>query len=174
LVSWWCCFSSLCCSDTWPGCLAEYLCKRCGALIMQAPKRTIVALVMGLAAVVPRALAADASQFDGTWNVTLSCEAAWGLHAYAYQFTATVASGLLHGQYGTPGHSSSVALDGTIEPTGTAALFAKGLSGEPDHRFTNPPQSAPYAYRVTARFDGSQGTGSRVQGGDCSFTFVKQ
>jgi hypothetical protein len=32
----------------------------------------------------------------------------------------------------------------------------------------------PYAYRVTARFDGSQGTGSRVQGGDCSFTFVKQ
>jgi hypothetical protein len=67
-----------------------------------------------------------------------------------------------------------VALDGTIEPTGTAALFAKGLTGEPDHTATNPPQGAPYAYRVTARFDGWQGTGSRVQGGNCRFTFVKQ
>ena len=142
--------------------------------MMWAPKRTIVALVIGLAAIPPRALAAEAGPFDGTWNVALSCQATSGLNAYAYQFTATVASGLLHGEYGTPGHPSSVSLDGTIEPTGTAALFAKGLSGEPDHRFTNPPQSAPYAYRVTARFDGSQGTGSRVQGGNCNFTFVKQ
>jgi hypothetical protein len=67
-----------------------------------------------------------------------------------------------------------VALDGTIEPTGMAALFAKGLTGEPDHTFTNPPQGAPYAYHATARFDGYQGTGSRVEGGNCRFTFVKQ
>jgi hypothetical protein len=147
--------------------LAEYPGERCGALIM----RTIAALVIGLA---PRALAAEAGPFDGTWTVALSCQATSGLNAYAYQFTATVAGGALHGEYGTTGHPSSVSLDGTIEPTGTAALLAKGLIGEPDHRFANPPQSTPYAYRVAARFDGSHGIGSRVQGGSCSFTFVKQ
>ncbi len=70
--------------------------------------------------------------FDGTWLVILRCDAARdGAAGYTFNFLAAVKDGVLHGEYGVRGQASSLSLDGTIQPDGTALLFAHGLTGDP-------------------------------------------
>jgi len=121
----------------------------------------------------PAAVAApDPGAFDGTWDVLALCPAENGALGYNLRFTAEVKAGVLHGLYGTEGKASSMTLDGTIQPDGTATFAAKGLTGETF--YTNAKPATPYGYDVTATFKGSRGSGTRVGGTrTCNYTFVR-
>jgi hypothetical protein len=82
-------------------------------------------------------------------------------------------NGLLHGQqHGTDG--SSLTLNGKIEADGTGIIDARGVVGDPKYAVNREATGTPYSYRYTARFEGSRGTGSKVQVRPCNLTFVKQ
>lgn len=121
------------------------------------------------------ALAASATQFDGTWQTTVSCAAARDALGYSFRFPSMVQNGVLHGLHGVAGQPSSLQIDGMISPDGTGKLYAKG--------FTNSKEFVPgrvaergteYDYNIDAHFSASTGTGTRVEGRPCSYQFVKQ
>jgi hypothetical protein len=120
---------------------------------------------------------ADPSQFDGTWNVTLTCPSnteASGARGYTYEFVAHVKDGMLVGQFGVDGRPSSVRITGQIQPNGNAMLHAVGRTGDSEYAVKHPPKSTLYEYDIKAQFSGTQGSGSRLQARKCDFVFVKQ
>jgi len=126
------------------------------------------------AAPAPIAAAADASRFDGTWDVNLVCEPhTVGVKPYAYHFSAEVKGGVLHGEHGTEGVPSWLVIDGKIQADGAALLEANGLTNNPDYALQHVPRKTPYAYSILARFEGTHGTGSRIENRDCQYTFFK-
>jgi hypothetical protein len=119
--------------------------------------------------------ASDKQRFDGKWVTTVSCPAAKGALGYSYQFTSTVADGVLHGLHGTEGAPSSLQIDGTIPPDGDASLYAKGRTGPKEYVVGGiSPPGTEYGYNIQAHFGDSAGTGTRVEGRPCSVKFVKQ
>jgi hypothetical protein len=46
--------------------------------------------------------------------------------------------------------------------------------GDPDYAIKRVSKRTPYSYRVTGRFEGARGTGSRVEARVCNPSFVKQ
>ncbi len=115
-----------------------------------------------------------AQTYDGYWGVSLVCpNDPGGATGYDLEFRAEVKDNVFHGQYGVPGTAGSFSLDGKIEPDGSALMDIKGLTGQAFRSVGHVPPNSPYGYGVTAHFDGSQGTGSRVGGRACRFSFVK-
>jgi hypothetical protein len=90
------------------------------------------------------------------------------------EFLAQVRDGVLRGDYGTEGAPGSLRLQGEILPDGSARLDAKGLTGDPRFNLQGAPRGVPYGYQVAARFEGTRGTGRRMQVRPCDLTFVKQ
>jgi hypothetical protein len=120
---------------------------------------------------------AETSQFDGTWNVTLTCERAFNAPEYTYKIVARVKDGMLLGQYGEENKPDYLKITGQIEPNGSSMLQATGEIGKaaPKGSVTG----SAYSYAVKAQFKDSQGTGSRMSSGSkvfrhCDFVFVKQ
>lgn len=126
------------------------------------------------AAIAPGAPGA-ANRFDGVWNVTINCpkipETETG---FTQEFLAQVKDGLLQGDHGREGAPGSLRLQGEILADGSAKLDAKGLTGHPRFNIKGVPQGLPYGYQVAARFEGTRGTGRRMQVRPCDLTFVKQ
>jgi hypothetical protein len=90
-------------------------------------------------------LAAGVQSFDGSWQTTVSCDAARDALGYSYQFVSTVKGGVLHGEYGAIGQPSSLQLDGTVGPDGMAKLYAKGLTGSKEYvPGRDTPKGTPY------------------------------
>jgi hypothetical protein len=119
--------------------------------------------------------AAGTQQFDGTWQTTVSCAAARDALGYSFRFISTVRNGVLHGLHGTAGQASSLQIDGTIEADGTGKLYAKGFTGSKEFvPGRDTPRGTEYDYNIDARFKGSNGTGTRVEGRPCSYEFVRQ
>jgi hypothetical protein len=128
---------------------------------------------LGLAVSPPAA--AQASSFDGKWNVTQECQGApGGARGFTWRYDAIVKDGNLIGQYGTKGQPSSLTLTGKIQPDGVATLAATGLSGHSDYTAGFEQTGSRFSYPVSARFEAKRGTGLRSQGRTCTFTFVKQ
>ncbi len=136
-----------------------------------------MAFVLGLAFVLLpatlRAAPENARSFDGNWLTTLSCPNASGALGYSYQFPTSVMDGVLHGErhVGQPGQ---MIFDGRVQPNGSAEIYARGLVGAPEYTPGQIPKGTDYGYHITARFEGSRGSGSRVEGRPCSVTFVRQ
>lgn len=134
------------------------------------------------AARAPTQLAADTSsrtaqgdrRFDGRWNITVECPNVQGASGYTLELTAQVKDGFLRGERGTEGEPASIRLQGTIQSDGSAKLDAKGFTGDPKYNANRVQQGVPYAYTVEARFEGTRGTGRRVQLRPCDLTFFKQ
>lgn len=120
----------------------------------------------------------SAGRFDGVWNVAIKCsdhtEGKTVARGYAFQFPAEVKDGVLHGQHKNKGAPGSLTLDGKIQPDGTAELKANGVTDEPEFSINNISKGTPYAYRIKARFEDSRGTGSRIDGRTCDFSFAKK
>jgi hypothetical protein len=133
----------------------------------------LAAIVQPLSGSPSAAAGSDAAAFDGTWDVLVLCpRTSDGAFDYTLQFTAQVKSGVLHGIRGTEGKPSSLVLDGSIQPDGSAKFAAKGLTGDSD--FSKVKSGTPYGYDVTATFKGARGTGTRVGGTRvCNYTFVR-
>lgn len=135
-------------------------------------RRMAIALAL-VSALWSGSAAADAGSFDGHWNVLALCPSTPnGLAAYTYQFAADVKAGVFHAQQGTPGQPNSLSVDGPIQPDGTAKFAAKGLTGSA--LYTNVPAGSPYGYDITAKFQGARGTGDRIGGRACTYTFTRQ
>ena len=117
----------------------------------------------------------SAGRFDGTWNVTIDCpKHSDGALGYVYELVAQVRDGVLRGEQGTEGSAGSLKLQGEIQPDGSARLDAKGLTGDPKYNVKGVSSGVPYAYQVAARFEGSRGTGRRLQLRACELTFTRQ
>ena len=119
--------------------------------------------------------APGAGTFDGTWNATVECSRHMdGALGYSLEFIVRVKNGFLSGEKGAEGEPGSLRLEGEIQPDGNASLHAKGRTGDPRFNASRARSGTPYAYDVMARFDGSHGTGHRVQVRKCDLTFTKQ
>jgi len=133
-----------------------------------------VALAVASLALPFRSANADASRFDGTWHVTLSCpRSPEGALAYSYEFPAEVKDGVLHGERGKSGEPGWLQLDGRIKPDGSASLTAQGITNIPAYALYKLPKGTPYTHAVTAQFDDATGTGSWVTRRTCEFRFKK-
>ena len=116
-----------------------------------------------------------AGRFDGTWNVTIDCpKHSDGALGYVYELVAQVRDGVLRGEQGTEGSPGSLKLQGEIQPDGSARLDARGLTGDPKYNVKSVSSGFPYSYQVAARFEGSRGTGRRLQLRACDLTFTRQ
>ena len=125
--------------------------------------------------VLAAAAGARAASFDGTWSVLQVCESTKeGARGYTWRYDADVKGGHLVGQYRNKGQSPSLTLEGDIRPDGTATLQATGISGDAEHNIGFAQSQTPISFRVTAKFDGRKGSGSRLGVRACAFTFNKQ
>ena len=136
--------------------------------------------VVGVPAVVPaerNSIVAEGGvgRFDGTWNVTIDCpKHSDGAFGYVLEFVAQVKDGFLRGEQGSEGAAGSLRLQGNIQPDGSARLDAKGFTGDPKYNVKSVSSGVPYAYQVAARFEGTRGTGQRLQTRTCDLTFTRQ
>jgi hypothetical protein len=125
-----------------------------------------------------KAASPPAARFDGTWSVTLVCQdhadATSKALGYTFHFLAQVKNGVLHGEHGTKGVPAWLEIDGKIQPNGAADLHANGITNRPAYALRNVDTGTPYTYEVKAHFEGARGTGSRVGGRICNYSFVKE
>ena len=113
--------------------------------------------------------------FDGKWLTTVSCEASRDALGYSFRFVSEVKDGKLRGLHGTEGKPSSLLIEGKIEPDGSAKLYATGRTGSKEYvPGRDTPRGTEYSYNIRAQFQGTSGTGTRVEGRPCSFEFEKQ
>ncbi|HEY1757312.1 MAG TPA: hypothetical protein VGG72_18205 [Bryobacteraceae bacterium] len=113
--------------------------------------------------------------FDGKWQTTLSCEAARDALGYSFRFISEVKNGKLRGLYGTEGKPSSLLIEGTVSPDGTAKLYATGHTGSKEYvPGRDTPRGSEYNYNIDAHFKDKAGTGTRVEGRACSLQFAKR
>jgi hypothetical protein len=115
----------------------------------------------------------DLTRWDGTWNVTVHCPAHADAAGYTMQFTAQVNHGVLEGQHGVTGQPASLTLKGTIGPDGTGTIDARGITGDPKFVVSRLNKGTAYAYRADVRFEGSRGSGDRIDRRPCRLTFVR-
>ena len=82
---------------------------------------------------------------------------------------------MFHGVHGTVGEPSSLQIDGKIGPDGGASLYAMGRTGSKEFvPGTDTPRGTEYSYSIDARFQGTTGTGKRIEGRPCTLQFEKQ
>jgi hypothetical protein len=137
--------------------------------------RLAVPAVLGAVVLCGLPLAADAQGFDGSWLTTVSCDAARDALGYSFQFVSIVKNGALHGLYGAEGQPSSLKIDGTIGPDGTGRLYAIGRTGSKEYvPGRDTPRGTQYGYNIQAHFAGATGTGRRIEGRPCTYTFTRQ
>jgi hypothetical protein len=117
---------------------------------------------------------AETERFDGAWQATISCPTAAGAQGYVFQFTARVKDRVFHGQQGADDTPGWLSVDGKIQLDGSVELYAHGLTSAAAFTVGNVPSGTPVGYHILARFDGSSGTGSRVELRPCKFTALKR
>jgi hypothetical protein len=123
----------------------------------------------------PPASPGNAGRFDGKWNVTVDCpKHEDGALGYTLELVAEVKDGFLRGEKGREGSAGSLRLEGPIQPDGRATFDAKGVTADPRFNVKSARSGTAYAYTVAARFEGSRGTGRRLQLRACVLTFIKQ
>ena len=94
--------------------------------------------------------------------------------AYAYQFSADVKDGVLHGERRDGGRAGvELSLDGSIAADGSAALIAEGLTNIPSYALYNVHKGTPYKHAVQAQFQAAHGTGSWTTIRTCTFDFAR-
>jgi hypothetical protein len=116
----------------------------------------------------------DRTHFDGTWQATISCTNAAGAQGYTRQFTSQVKGGVFHGERGAEGELNWLTVDGAIQLDGSSELFVQGIISDTAFAVGGVPAGTKYSYHVLAKFEGTSGTGTRVELRPCSFTALKQ
>jgi len=132
-------------------------------------------IVAALALLIVPGVTLGGESFDGKWLTTVSCENARDALGYSFRFDSEVKDGNFRGQHGTEGQPSSLLIEGKIDADGSAKLYATGRTGSKEYvPGRDTPRGTEYSYNIDAHFKGSKGTGTRVEGRPCSFTFEKQ
>jgi uncharacterized caspase-like protein len=109
-------------------------------------------------------------RFDGPWRVSQTClNPQDPAHPFTpHEFVIHVHGGRVHGSRGVVDQPGWLALDGLIEPDGSATLAARGAVGR-----GGPNAGAPYSNVLTARFTDNGGAGQWAAKGNCQFTFTR-
>jgi hypothetical protein len=140
---------------------------------MPSVKGLLIAL--GLMLLPSVAVAAEPQHFDGMWQTTVSCAAARDALGYSFRFVSTVKDGVLHGLHGTAGEPGSLQIDGKIAADGVGKLYANGRTGSKEYvPGRDTPRGTEYGYNIDAKFEGSTGSGTRIEGRPCTLQFEKQ
>jgi hypothetical protein len=152
--------------------------RRAGGSTMTKPAQGALALFLAVAAAAAFAQAAqaDPSPFDGDWDVQLSCPPTQDgrAMAFSFEFAAKVKDGVLHGERGDAGQPGWMQLDGPINPDGTAALIAEGLTNLPSYALYGVQKGTHYKHPVQAKFERAHGTGSWTTIRTCTFAFDRR
>jgi hypothetical protein len=121
------------------------------------------------------ASASDTPRFDGMWQTTVSCSAVKDALGYSFRFVSTVKDGVFHGVHGTAGEPGSLQIDGRIGADGVAKFYANGRTGSKEYvPGRDTPRGTEYGYNIDAKFDGTTGTGTRIEGRPSTLQFEKQ
>lgn len=121
------------------------------------------------------AIAQGANRFDGTWTATIQCQGdATGARGYTMAASGRVNDGAMHLSRGSLGEPNSLAMTGRIAPDGSATLQATGKVGNSIYATNGASSGTPFAYVVSARFDGARGSGQRLGSRACDITFARQ
>ena len=119
--------------------------------------------------------ASDTTRFDGMWLTTVSCAAERDALGYSFRFVSTVKDGVFYGLHGTAGQPESLQIEGKIGTDGTGMFYASGRTGSKEFvPGRDTPRGTDYGYNIRARFEGSTGAGTRVEGRPCTLHFLKQ
>jgi hypothetical protein len=118
--------------------------------------------------------AAAGGPFDGNWSVNLACSKYGEGDGFNWQFSAQVRGGHFAGKYVNPSDSENYGvLTGTINAGGDAVLTMNGKTGSPAYNIHHEGLHTKIHYTATAHFDGSSGTGKRLEQRPCDFIFTK-
>jgi hypothetical protein len=96
-------------------------------------------------------------EFDGKWDVTVSCTNAGKALGYTRTLSATVAGGVFHAQDLDQGKPNWLSIDGLIPPDGKTTLSARGTTGARAYTVNDATPGTPYAYTIDALFERSRG-----------------
>jgi hypothetical protein len=137
--------------------------------------RNATGLLTAIALMVLPQAASSQESFDGKWLTTVSCEAARDALGYSYRFVSEVKNGNFRGLHGTEGQPGSLLIDGKVGADGSGKLYATGRTGSKEYvPGRDTPRGTEYSYSIEAHFQGTKGTGTRVEGRPCSLQFEKQ
>ena len=116
-------------------------------------------------------------KFDGAWNVTLTCPANSAddddARGYTHHFPAEVRKSLIRGTHKAEGEPGWHFLHGRIHEDGSATLHLDGIVNNPRYAINNAQRGKAYTYRIEAQFEATKGTGQRLTGRVCEFTFTR-
>jgi hypothetical protein len=130
---------------------------------------TLAALVVSFGSA-----AAAGTTFDGNWSVNVACSKYGEGDGYDWQFSAQVRGGHLVGRYVNRSDPlNNGTLTGTISGGGDALLTMNGSTGAPSYNIHHEGLHTRMHYTASAHFDGSSGTGKRLEQRPCDLTFTK-
>ena len=112
--------------------------------------------------------------FDGSWDVTVSCPDLGKTKGYTRFLSGTVTDGVLHAEDQDPSKPNWLAIDGTIPAGGKTTLSARGLTGNSAFTLGGLKPGSPYAYTIDAQFEPARGSGKRNELRPCNLIFVKR
>jgi hypothetical protein len=149
---------------------------RKGASIDALVEETPRAIDELLASLGPVGAPPPVTRFDGSWDISITCPASAQavFKGYAYHFPATVKDGKLVGNHLAEGTPGSLKVEGQIQADGHALLKGTGLTGLAAYNVKQVAAGTPYEYSITARFEQVGGSGSRIEGRECSFVFTRR
>ncbi|MEP7297748.1 MAG: hypothetical protein ABI702_16310 [Burkholderiales bacterium] len=119
---------------------------------------------------------AEPTPFDGAWQVTLTCPPHpddEDTKGYTHRFPAEVVDGELSATHGTEGEPGWHHLRGRIKPDGSAALRLDGIVNNEKYAINKAQRGKQYTYRVKAQFEPTSGSGQRLTGRVCQFSFAR-
>lgn len=120
--------------------------------------------------------AAQASPYDGRWNVAMTCPPHPDdndTKGYTHRFPADVKNGELSGTHGVEGEPGWHFLRGPIRADGSATLRLDGIVNNADYAINKSQRGKQYSYRVKAQFEANSGSGQRLTGRVCEFRFTR-
>ena len=137
--------------------------------------RSLLASVGVVCCLLTSSSAFAASPFDGTWAVSETCPpTAQDVRGYAWTYAAIIRNGSLSAQYQAPSEGGgSIRLQGRVAPDGSAMLNAAGVVGQAEYAVGHVRHGTPYHFHVQATFNGTSGSGQRVEQRQCDFTFTR-
>jgi hypothetical protein len=137
--------------------------------------RAALPLVLVLAGSAPAH--AQATKFDGAWNVTMVCpphdDRDDDAKGYTHRFPGAVANGELTATHGKEGEPGWHFLRGRIRSDGDATLRLDGIVNNPRYAINDAARGKQYSYRIKAHFEASSGAGQRLTGRVCEFAFTR-
>jgi hypothetical protein len=139
---------------------------------MRVPQLVLFALL----SMSPALASAQATPFDGSWNITMTCPPHPDdddTKGYTHRFPAEVVNGELRATHGAEGEPGWHFLRGHIKAGGSANLRLDGIVNNEKYAINNAQRGKAYTYRVKAQFEPASGTGQRLTGRVCEFRFVR-